>query len=332
MSGAVLVGILGCGRAAERLHLPALQRIGDARITAVYDPLPARRDLLARAAPGCRAFSTAEALVDARVVDAVIVASPPETHADLAALVLEARLPVLVEKPLATSIEDATWLAEARRAARLPLMVGFNRRWWEPAESLRRELYSPLNGPTSIETTIVSDLSGWNAVGGPVDPLEDLAVHHLDLLRYLVDHEIATVRARQVGEQAVELRLTFHEGATATCTAGFAERSSEAVVAKVGERTLALRAGSERLWPADGLVRRAGDVLDSVVRRVQRGRGSLTRSYERQLRGFISCVRSRGAASPGIEDGVAAVLAIDAARASLAQGGAEVAVPPTPGT
>ena len=63
------------------------------------------------------------------------------------------------------------------------------------------------------------------------------------------------------------------------------------------------------------------------------GRGSLTRSYERQLRAFLDCLqagRGRLAVSPGALDGIAALLAVQAARESLACHGAEIPVPRVP--
>src|SRR5882724_8025098 len=255
MSGAVLIGILGCGRAAERLHLPALQRIGEARLTAAYDPLPERRDLIARAAPGCRPFGSAEALLAARVVDAVIVAAPPAAHAELAELAVLARLPVLIEKPLATSVEEAIRVAEVERVVRRTVMVGFNRRWWEPAQALHHALTQGGDVPATAESLIVSDLATWGALAAPGNPLEDLAVHHLHLLPYLLDQDIASVRADRVGPQEIELLLAFRGGSRARCIAGFGPRSEEHVAVDAGGRRYAIEAGSERISPAGGAVR-----------------------------------------------------------------------------
>ena len=158
VNAAVLFGILGCGRAAERLHLPALARIAGARLTAAYDPGPERRDLIARAAPGCRAFESVEALLAARVVDAVIVASPKETHAELTIKALQAGVPALVDAPLASSLDEAAWMRAEEREAKVPTMVGFNRRWWEAAEALRHHLAaSAEDAAASAETVLVSD-------------------------------------------------------------------------------------------------------------------------------------------------------------------------------
>lgn len=333
MSGAVLIGILGCGRAAERLHVPALRRIGGARLTAAYDPLPERRELIARAAPGCRPFDSPEDLLAARVVDAVIIAAPPEAHADLAELALRARLPVLIEKPLATTLEEAMRVAEVERVVRQAVMVGFNRRWWEPAQALHHALAQGGDVPPTAESVILSDIAAWGALTAPANPLEDLAVHHLHLLPYLLDQDITTMRAHRVGPQEIELLLTFHRGSRARCVAGFGPRSEERVEVDVGSRRYAISAGSERIRPADGAARAILDATDAVRRRLAGGRGSLKRSYERQLRAFLDCIqagRTALPASPGTADGIAAMLATDAARASLAQHGAEISVPPVP--
>jgi myo-inositol 2-dehydrogenase/D-chiro-inositol 1-dehydrogenase len=333
MSGSVLIGILGCGRAAERLHIPALARLPDARLTAAYDPLPERRDLVARAAPGCRAFASAETLLAAKVVDAVIVASPPETHAELAILSLQAGIPVLVEKPLAPSLEEASWVRAEERAARVPVMVGFNRRWWDPAEALRRTLaLADEDAAASVETTIVSDLDGWGAVTGPLDPLDDLAIHHFDLLRYLLDREIATVRAHRDDAREITLEMTFLGGGSARCRAGFGGRSEERLSIDTHGHGYTIRAGSERHWPAGGPIRGAVDLADTVRRRLLGRRGGLTRSYERQMVAFVAAVRGNAPASPGTTDGIAALQATEAARRSLELGGAEIEVPPTPTT
>ena len=333
MSGAVLIGILGCGRAAERLHLPALRRIGEARLTAAYDPLPERRDLIARAAPGCRPFASAEALLAARVVDAIIVASSPEAHAELAELALRARLPVLIEKPLATSLDDALRVAEVERVARQAVMVGFNRRWWEPAQSLHHTLAQGGDVPPTAESRILSDLAAWGAIATPADPLDDLAVHHLHLLPYLLDQDIASVGAHRLGPQEIELLLTFRGGSRARCIAGFGARSEERIDVDAGSRRYTIEAGSERIRPARGVLRTVIDVTDAVRRRLAGERGSLKRSYERQLRAFLGCIEAGRAAlpaSPGTTDGIAAMLAIEAARTSLARNGAEIPVRPVP--
>jgi predicted dehydrogenase len=327
---AVLIGILGCGRAAERLHLPALKRIGTARLTAAYDPGPERRELIARAAPGCRPFASAEALLAARVVDAVIVASPPETHADLAVQSLRAGVPVLVEAPLAPSLDDAAWIRGEERASGTPVMVGFNRRWWVPAVALRQQLAAGQeDAGASADTVLVTDrLRG--AESGAADALHDLVVHHLDLLRFLLDRELATIQAQRDATGLLTLEMTFHGGGTALCKAGFGERAEESVTVSTGGRRYVVRAGSDRHSPGAGSLRQALDRLDRARRRAAGRRDSLSETFERQLRGFIALVQGEARPAPGTVDGIAAVQAVEAARLSLEHAGAPIDVPPTP--
>jgi myo-inositol 2-dehydrogenase/D-chiro-inositol 1-dehydrogenase len=330
VSAAVLVGILGCGRAAERLHLPALARIPDARLTAAYDPGPERRELIARAAPGCRAFDSAEALLAARVVDAVIVASPPETHAELTVQALQAGTPALIDPPLTPSLDEAAWLRAEERKAKVPAMMGFNRRWWAPAEALRHKLgLAPEDAGATAETLLVSDRARGGDTGA-ADALHDRLVHHLDLLRFLMDREFAALTAQQDAGGLLTLAMTFQGGGTATCRARFGEEAEESVSVTTGGERFVIRAGSDRHSPPDGRGRLMWDAADAIRRRLRGGRDSLTESYERQLRGFIAVVRGDAPANPSTIDGVAAVQAVEAARLSLAHGGNEIVVPAAP--
>jgi predicted dehydrogenase len=330
VSAAVLVGILGCGRAAERLHLPALARISGARLTAAYDPGPERRELIARAAPGCRPFESAEALLAARVVDAVIVASPPETHAELTVQALQVGVPALVDAPLTPTLDEAAWLRGEERATNVAAMVGFNRRWWPPAMALRSRLGGEVDDAEATADTLLISDRHRGSESGSVDALHDLVVHHLDLLRYLMDREFGTMRAQRDAAGLLTLEMTFLGGGSAVCRAGFGEQPEESVTVTTRGRRYVLRPGSDRFSPADGANRRVLDAVDASRRRLTRQADSLAGSYERQLRGFLAMVRGEARPIPGTIDGIAAVQAVEAARLSLEHAGTDIEVPPTP--
>jgi len=324
VTGPLRLGILGCGRAAERLYLPALAHVPEARLAAAFDPVQARRELIASAVPGCRPCDSAEALLRAGV-DAVIVATPPETHVASAGPVLQAGLPVLVEKPLATTVGEGEELAAQQAASGVPLAVGFNRRWWEPAVQLRRMLgEAPATNGTTVGMVITSDVRGWGALSGVYDPLDDLGTHHLDLLRYLFGREIVAISARRTAPMEIRMAVRLDGGVVAECLAAQTERSQERVAVARGGRRYLIRTGSERVRPERGPARRALDVADSVRRRLTRGRSSMRRSFEQQLRGFVECVRGGSAPRAGVADGLAALRAVEAARASAAADGREV--------
>jgi predicted dehydrogenase len=333
VSAAVLLGLLGCGPSVVRWHVPAALRQRTVRLTAAYDPVAARREAVARLAPGCRPVASADALVEARVVDAVIVAADLGSRAGLAVQALGAKLPVLLEAPPAATIAEAQWVAEAERIVRVPLVVGLNRRWWPPVETIRRALAVGAEPTTLVATSVLlrgpsSGAPPEGAAGLDIELFDDLAVQ-MDLIRYLVDREILTVTARRDPIEQVEVRLTLMGGGTATCRAGRGPRSEDRLTIAAGGRTYELRGGSDRARPSGG-TRAALDLVDTTRRRLTATRDGLSRSYDRQLEGFVEAVRSRTATPPGMADGMAAMLAIDAVRQSLASGAVEIGVPPVP--
>ena len=296
------------------------------RLTGVFDPIRSRRELIASRHSGCGAFDSAESLVHSGDVDAVIVATPAESHAEMASLALRAGLPVLVEKPLAGSLGDGQRLDAVQRSTGVPVMVGLNRRWWGPAVRLRQRLARAGRGPATVRMEFTSDVSGWSPLSARSDALDDLATHQLDLLRFLFGCEIETVRAAQPAPAEFQLHVRLVDGTTATCVAAYRGHSTEVIQVSAGSKQSCIRAGSERVWPAAGSVRRVLDIGDTIHRRMLRRRGSLSRSYSEQLISFVACVRGRTPASPCVSDGLAAIRAIAAARASLVSGGENITI------
>jgi predicted dehydrogenase len=319
-SGAVLLGLLGCGRVAERFHVPAMARLRNARLTPAYDPSPERARLVARLAPGCRAFDSAEALLEARVVDAVVIASRPDSRGTLAVKALGAGLPVLIEPPMAASMEEAAWIREAEQVVRLPVMVGFNRRYWEPVERVRRALATADEATVSVESLLVSEADA--------DSLEALAIH-LDLIHHLLELDLTSVSASRDGPM-IDARLAFPGESIAACRAGPGYRAEEVIRIRAGSRRYEIRAGSDRVWPPTGLRRSVLDLMDSSRRRARGNGDGLATSYERQLAAFLASMQSRVASGPGTAAGLAAMLALEAVRRSLEEGGAMLRVPAPP--
>ena len=134
------LGVLGCGRVFERFHLPAIARVSTVALVAAYDIDPARLGSAAVYAPSPSTFTTVDALLAESGVEAVLILTPPATHADLTVRALEAGMHVLVEKPMALTASDGRLMAEAAARARRVLQPGFTRRFREPYRRLRAEL------------------------------------------------------------------------------------------------------------------------------------------------------------------------------------------------
>ncbi len=114
--------LVGHGFIGAQGHLPAYAKRDDVEIVAVADVSEARRALAAARLPGARTYPDAAALLaaEAGVLDFVDVATPPCDHAAIAHRALDLGLHVLCEKPLTTTLADATALLEhAARARRV---------------------------------------------------------------------------------------------------------------------------------------------------------------------------------------------------------------------
>jgi predicted dehydrogenase len=321
MTRVVRIGLVGCGRAAERLHVPAIGPSTGTSLNGVYDPLPARRELIASMHDRCSVFETIEALVQSDEVDAIIVATPPESHASVAALALRKGRPVLIEKPLASSVKEGAELQRLQADSAALAMVGMNRRAWEPAVKLRTEIARRRAGRVQVRMAITSDIAGWSPLVSAADPLDDLSTHQLDLLRFLLGCDIAKTEAAEIQPGEYQLSVEMEDGTTATCTAAYRSPSMESIEVSVGPSTYLIRVGSDRLWPATGPARRTLDLVEMALRKLRRRPGGLARSYAHQLRTFARLVRGETVAYPGIDDGLAVMRAIEAARGSLARGG-----------
>jgi len=195
------VGIAGCGGIARLVHLPLLAGRADVELTAVAetDEVTLRR-AVARYAVGARAFRTLAEMLAEADLDAVVVALPTNLHADASRAVLASRRHVFVEKPLAADFAGAAAVLESWRSSGLAGMVGFNSR----ANWLHLRLRDLVRSGRAGEivyfrtafATAPREGPAWKrtrATGGGV--LLDLGSHHLDLIRFLFDREIAGVHA-----------------------------------------------------------------------------------------------------------------------------------------
>lgn len=132
------LGLLGAGAVGE-LHVDAALSLGDlVRVTAIADPLP---DAAARLASRCGAVPLPghEELAASGLVDAVVVASPHHVHCDQVVDLATAGLPILVEKPMATSVPECERMIEAAADGGVLLAVGHLQRYI-PGIAAAREL------------------------------------------------------------------------------------------------------------------------------------------------------------------------------------------------
>ncbi len=139
-------GILGLGRAGVGIHIRQLKQRDDARIVAVCDPLPDRRQQVADEL-GAVACDSREALFAHADLDVAVIATPSHTHAEDAAAALAAGCDVVVEKPLAITLSEADELIALARNAGRKLFVHQNYRFHKDFNHLRQVMDSGVLGP-----------------------------------------------------------------------------------------------------------------------------------------------------------------------------------------
>ncbi|MDX1531773.1 MAG: Gfo/Idh/MocA family oxidoreductase, partial [Rhodothermales bacterium] len=120
------IGLIGCGRVAQRIHLRALRALRGVRVVALAEPDPERRRQASRLVPEAAPFADHESLLATSGAEAVVVSAPPPLHAAIAQAALEAGRHVYLEKPGATSLTEADAVVAAWRRSGLVATVGLN--------------------------------------------------------------------------------------------------------------------------------------------------------------------------------------------------------------
>ena len=185
------VGVAGLG-SMGRNHVRVLAGRGDIRLAAVADPVPASLDA-AVAQTGAQGFGEPLAMINEAELDALVVAAPTTAHVDLAVAAIDRGVPVLVEKPLAATVDEGLRIVAASRAAGVPVQVGHVERFNPAVLELGRLLE---RGWLSTVYSIASRRAGpFPARIRDVGVTIDLATHDVDILSWIAGERPARVYA-----------------------------------------------------------------------------------------------------------------------------------------
>lgn len=348
--------MVGCGRAASALHLPALARVRGASVVALADIDPGRLAAAVSRAPGATGYADYRALVADPRVNLVAVCVPATAHQEIATAALRAGKHTFIEKPLALALDDCDRLAtEAARAeaSGARSAVGFNLRSHRLVRQAKDILASGRLGEIELLRSLwTADWSGaerpsWHATrahGGGA--LLEIGTHLADLWRWLLDSEVETVQAASrsaaFDDQTATLQARMANGVLAT--AAVSQRTvSHNVLEMLGTR------GSLRLscYHADSLEvhttggatsgawRRIRPLLERAARlpdalRAARGGGDFTMSYVHEWQRIAEALREGGPMPATVADGRQAAAVLAAAMQSEAEGTAVTVAQPSP--
>jgi myo-inositol 2-dehydrogenase / D-chiro-inositol 1-dehydrogenase len=198
MTKTLRYGIIGTGLMA-REHVRNLALIPGSKITALSDPHAGSRETCETEIGGTVAhFDHHQALLASGLIDALIVASPNDTHAEILHDIFSAKtaLPVLVEKPVCTRPEDIAPLAKAAAAHKATVWVAMEYRYMPPVVELMREIETGTIGRLQMllirehRFPFLHKVGDWNRfnerTGGT---MVEKCCHFFDLMRLIVQSE-----------------------------------------------------------------------------------------------------------------------------------------------
>jgi myo-inositol 2-dehydrogenase/D-chiro-inositol 1-dehydrogenase len=319
-------GLLGAGRIGK-VHAKAVTGNPAAKLVAVSDAMAPAAQAIADQY-GCE-VRTIDAIASAKDIDAVVICTPTDTHADLIEQFVKAGKAVFCEKPIDLSLARVKQCLEVVRAHKGTLMVGFNRRFDPHFMAVRGEIDKGTIGAVEMVTITSRDPGA-----PPVDYIKrsggifrDMTIHDFDMARFLLGEEVSEVSAMaavlvdpaigKAGDSdSVQVMLKTASGKMAVisnsrrATYGYDQRievhGSKGVASAENQRPVSIEV-------ATGAGYTRPPLHDFFMTRY-------TEAYAAEIAAFIDAMGGKAEASPSGEDGLLALALAEAALKSVAEG------------
>ncbi|MFL4468749.1 inositol 2-dehydrogenase [Tateyamaria armeniaca] len=320
------VGLLGAGRIAV-VHAAAISAHAGSTLAAVSDFIPESAQKLATAY-GAQARSNEEIIADPSI-DAVLIATPTDTHSDLIEAATEAGKAVLCEKPVDLSLDRARSCASAIAKHGMPVMVGFNRRFDPGFAAMKTALEAGEIGKTELLS-----ITSFDPAPPPVSYIKvsgglfrDMMIHDFDMANFLMRDLPETIHA--VGSSLVDPAI----GAAGDVdTAVVTLRYGDGRIAVIRNSRRAAFGYDQRVevLGASGMLQAQNMLENNLIKSTAEGvTGAkpvhffLERympAYTAEWAAFVSAVTEASAMPVTLQDGVDALAMAEAAQRSLDTG------------
>lgn len=302
-----------------REHIANLSALEGVEVQVVADVVSAGADAGAELAGTATATTDPMAVATSANLDAVVIASPDETHADLAVAAIETGLALLCEKPLAVTVADAERVLAAEAAAPSPhVQVGLMR-VYDPSHLQVVHAMSELGTLHHLRLVHRNTNHDWTRSLATV--FSQSLIHDIHSARWLSGSEFASIVAQVVrtGERINYVNLLGELTSGATVSIEFAEATYgyDIEVEATCEGGMAIAA-----QPAQPIVRRAGEAHRHIG---DDWFGRFTDAYRTEAAEWTSGVLAGEVRGPSAADGLAAQYVVAAAIES-AESGVRVAV------
>jgi predicted dehydrogenase len=209
----IRTAVIGTGKMGE-IHTRVYSKLAQSRLVAVVDTdFKKARKLAGKY--NCQAFAEPNQILD--LVDAVTIATPTESHYEIAKLLIENNIAVLIEKPLAANIEQARAIVELAKSKNVVAAVGHSERCNPVVQAIKRLDIEP----KFIEAVRISPYPFRSTDIGVV---LDVMIHDIDIILSLARSKIRKVDAVGVSvidekEDICNARIVFENGCIANITA-----------------------------------------------------------------------------------------------------------------
>jgi predicted dehydrogenase len=343
------IAIIGTGRRGWA-HLAVLKALPQYQVVALADPTPNNLDHAATLAKGAKTYSDYKKLLaEQKDLDAVVVITPSFLHSEVTVAALNHGLPVLCEKPMATTIEDANKMIEASKKDGKLLAIGFQKRLSPTTLKIRELITAGEIGPVQFVSANLFR-GDWNPQSWKyTDPktgvatnwrfltftegsalLED-GIHEVDQLNWMINSPVVRVVASG-GNNVYKNRETIDNAALAVDYESGARMSFDFCLfgqnAGPGSRRMVIIGSEGVISPEEGKIavrKRSGgkprliEVVDSTPKAAtadQQGSAQDSETYQQFVR-FERSVRTGAAPAVSAEEGKVAVKIMLLAEKSL---------------
>jgi myo-inositol 2-dehydrogenase/D-chiro-inositol 1-dehydrogenase len=318
--------LLGAGRIGK-VHAKAVAASPAAELVAVADAVEkAATDLAAASGADVRPV---EAIEKADDVDAVIICTPTDTHADLIERFARAGKAIFCEKPIDLDLGRVTTCLTVVRQEKATLMVGFNRRFDPHFAAVRKAIDDGVVGKVEMVQIVSRDPGAPPAeyITRSGGIFKDMTIHDFDMARFLLGEEAATVTAqasvlvdKKIGKlgdyDSASVIITTAGGRhcaisnSRRATYGYDQRievhGSKGMVAAENQRPVSIEV-------ATGAGYTRPPLHDFFMTRY-------TAAYANEIASFVEAVEKGGKPSPSGEDGLIALAMAEAALRSVREG------------
>ncbi|MBI3945431.1 MAG: Gfo/Idh/MocA family oxidoreductase [Armatimonadetes bacterium] len=245
------IAVIGCGGIAVTHHLPRYEEMADVTVIALADPDPQHLNTAGERFGVARRYANYEEMLAREEIDAVDICTPNHLHTAPVFAAVRAGCHVLCQKPIATTIEDATTMIEAARAAGVVLGIIYMQRFMKCYLTAKHLIDCGTIGRVTFLRARMGHAGGLSASVAPerwrhsfanlAGSFSLLAVHHADLMRWYAGpvKQVAAIGKTLVcsmeGDDNMACLLEFENGAVGVLESCYNERPGSNVVEVYGD-------------------------------------------------------------------------------------------------